>query len=124
MWCLSSVPLPASHYPTSGRLGTLDVRSAPTGAEIYVDGRAIGFTDGFFAIRPGSHKIELRSGGKTKVFNGGATAKFPAEFATTLAELFAAKRSERKTAQRGLSFIAPHLIPLFELLASVFVTDN
>ena len=51
------------------RTGTLVIESNPQGAEVLVNGRSQGVTPLTLKVEAGRHDVELRGGGKPKIFN-------------------------------------------------------
>jgi hypothetical protein len=60
------VPAPAMLF---SHTGTLVVESNPYGATVRVDGQALGQTPLTLKLKTGRHEVELRAGGKPRVFN-------------------------------------------------------
>ena len=60
------VPAPAGLF---SQTGTLVVESNPAGAALFVDGQEQGVTPLTLKLKSGRHEVELRGGGKRRVFN-------------------------------------------------------
>jgi hypothetical protein len=60
------VPAPAMFF---SQMGTLVVESSPAGVPLMVDGELQGVTPLTLKLKTGRHEVELRGGGKPRVFN-------------------------------------------------------
>jgi hypothetical protein len=58
---------PSAAGGTAGALGTVDVKSNPSGVQVFLDGVARGQTPAVFSVEPGAHILELRGHGVPRV---------------------------------------------------------